>query len=339
MGISLSTVSIFANDLVKKVENKTFEVVHQLEGHKPLTPPSKVLASQQLQATGNANVMLRFRASAPGADFSKAGKELAPVNVFVDGKYYSTEAAFSEQGQNAQFAVNLGALKAGVHTVELRPAREGGPQPVISPGSISTVEASGLQQQLQKFAPLIVARKPVGRDDSPTMFHTDVPLQLRADVTGDVHGTHVITYRVSFTDEDGGTSPKGRLETYGRTIDDEWAYRVTVDGNGNRVGAGEFQYGNDDLFATRHQHRPFDGLRVGDRPVLKVNSDNNNFDQLPKGSKLPSSSGSLWSPVVVQSKPGVDGRRVVKQNPLFERLSLKELEREGRAEGLPVDWP
>ncbi len=368
----------FSRTLERKVENSFFDAVHAVERSlTPPTPPStKALATTQVVATGQQPVTLRFSARAPGADFSKTGKEVAALAVFVDGRYFSTEVALGEQGRNAQYAVNLGVLPKGPHQVELRPARADGPQPVVGAGSLSSEESAGLRSQLQRYAPLLVTRAATGRDGRPTMFHTDVPLELRADVQGDPAGLHLLTYRVTFSDEDGGTSPVDRLKTYGRTVDDEWCYRVLVDAQGQRVDPSQvkgtagfqalqdalgsnqaealqgeaFQYGNDDLFATRHQARPFRGLKVGDRPVLRVNSDNNNFDQVT--SKLPTDV-PRWSPAVVFDASKVrkdaqgrvtglgleDGRAVVAKNPLFERLSLAELRREGRAEGLPVDWP
>jgi hypothetical protein len=251
---------------------------------------------------------------------------------------------------------------------------------------LSTDESTGLRAQLQRYAPVVVTRAATGRDGRPTLFHTDVPLQLRADVQGDPAGLHFVTYRVTFSDEDGGTSPVDRLKVYGRTVDDEWCYRVLLDGAGQRVdpkrvqgtpayaalretltggktdadslarantmlAQGEaFQYGNDNLFATRHQTRAFHGLKLGDRPVLRVNSDNNNFDQVTGA--MPTNA-LRWSSAVTFDAAKVrtdaqgrvtglgleDGRQVVAKTPVFERLSLAELRREGRAEGLPVDWP
>lgn len=360
---------------------------------KDVFKPGPVLAKAKVNASGGAPVILHFQARAPGADFSRAGRESTAVSIFVDGKYHSTQTILSERGAADGFGayqVNLGALGKGAHQIEVRSANwlsgSHAQQAVVKTARAG--ELSGLQGEVARYAPLVVTRGfrvyaegPLA-DSRPSMTHTDAPLLMRAEVMGDPAGYHLVTYRVTLSDEDSGTPDPKRLEVYGRTTDDEWCYRVLLDGNGEKVPpeklaelqAGKsadaawttfsnamgklahqkpadavrelqseiVQYGNDKLFvgATRHQKRAFDGARVGDRPVIRVNSGNNNFAAVKDGDPIET---PIWSPVVELAAGKVEraatgellrtghltDKDVLKLYPWIANVTRKEIAREG----------
>jgi hypothetical protein len=347
-----------------------------IEAPKPnLTRPAgqPVLAQTQFQQTATGPVNLRFQASAPGSDFGVKGKEDAPVAVFVNGKYFSTEAVLKERGTSptgfGNYSVNLGSLPPGSYNIELRSAAAlvGENAPAAKVQAVKAEPLSGLSAQIARYSPMIATRRantsllPSGsasHDPRQMIAHSDVPVHLRAEVQGDPNGIHSIQYRVTFTDEDGGTPDKKRGQVYGRTIDDEWAYKVLVDGQGNKVSPDQlaklkadpknawmsdfqspemYQFGEDSGHEARHQHEVFDGVHLGDRPVLRVNSSNNNFAPVKSMSDVDT---ALWSAGVdfntsfqrtANGQPELghqSDKDVLRQNAWIAEASAKEIARE-----------
>ena len=347
-----------------------------IEAPKPnLTKPAgaPLLAQTQFEQTQPGPVNLRFQASAPGSDFGVKGREDAPVAVFVNGKYFSTEAVLKERGTSASgmgsYSVNLGSLPPGKYDIEIRSAASmvGPDAPAAKVQAVKAEPLSGLSAQVARYAPMIATRRanrsllPSGsssHDPRQMIAHSDVPVVLRAEAQGDPNGVHTILYRVTFTDEDGGTPDKKRNQVYGRTIDDEWSYKVLVDGQGNKVTPDQlaqlhadpknawmadfkspemYQFGEDSGREVRHQHRAFDGMHLGDRPVLRVNSSNNNFAPVKSMSEVDT---ALWSAGVdfnthFTGKAGgqpwlghQSDKDVLRQNPWIAEASAKEIARE-----------
>lgn len=378
-----------ARQIAGEVEAAGLNEVNTLRGLskvKDAFKPGPVLASTTANASGTAPVTLRFQAAASGADFGKAGQESTAVSIFVDGKYHSTQAIFAERaGQDGfgSYQVNLGQLPAGAHRVEIRSANwlAGPKAEAAQVKSVGSGELAGASAEVSRYAPLIVTRRnrvyPEGArsDGRASMVRTDAPLLLRAELTGDPASLHVITYKVTLSDEDSGTPDPERLKVWGRTTDDEWCYRVLVDGRGQKVApeklkalqtaddpawqqlasalgkspadAAQFlfapevvQYGDDKLLGgVHHQPRAFDGARQGDRPLLRVNSGNNNFAAVRPGEAFDT---PVWSPEVVLATSQVqrDGqgrvthvghltdKDVIRLYPWIGTLSQKEVVRE-----------
>jgi hypothetical protein len=335
--------------------------------------PGPVLGKATAHLEQAGPVALRFDATAPGADFAAKGREATAVSIYVDGRYHSSEAIFSERGS---YRINLGSLPPGDHAIEIRDAHAlggGKAHPAaIREASIALEPSTGLRAEIDRHAPILVARGPkkllglITTDGRSTLTQTDVPLRMRADVLGDPAGVHVISYRVMFSDEDSGTPDAERVTKYKRTTDDEWLTKVVVDGSGNRVSAEDFarlkktplgkklgldklpssetyQYGDDTKIPwgkSGHRHVPtaFDGTHLGDRPVLQVNSGNNNFASVKDVAHVDApawSTGVDFDEAARKTGPGgvpVISKKsdldVMKEFPYLATLSAKEIRRE-----------
>ena len=341
--------------------------------------PGPVLGATSFHVGAAGVQSLAFDASSPGNSFGAKDREATAVSVYVNGRYHSTETILSERANPATgfgaYKVNLGTLPPGDYKVEIRSANDLAGKhshpAAIRAGSIQPAAVSGLDAEIDRYAPLLVTRAAhdgglLGLAESlhlhaeprPTVARTDVPLRMRAEVLGDPAGYHTLAYHVTFSDEDGGTPDAERLRTYGRTTDDEWVYKVLVDGSGKRVSAADldrlrptlgpaalpapemFQYGNDGPVVERHVPKAFDGMHAGDRPVLRVNSMNNNFAVVKPGDKV---STAVWSPAVDfdASRRRLDGAGhlaglgaqssldVIARFPWVGQVSSEEIQREG----------
>jgi len=330
--------------------------------HKLAAPskPGTLLGGATLHVGSTGVQTVKFDASSPGNSFGASGKESTAVSVYVNGKYHSSETILSERADPktgfGAYKVNLGSLPPGDYNVEIRSANDlAGPHShpaVVRAGSVEATSPSGLEAQVDRYAPLLVTRAPrdyttLGKietflhlKDKPLspMTRTDIPLRMRAEVKGDPAGEHTIEYHVTFSDEDFGTPDGMRMQKYGRTTDDEWVYKVAVDAQGNRLNE-TYQFGEDGLTGKRHVPKPFDGMHAGDRPVLRVNSGNNNFAPVKATDKV---DRPTWSPQVdfdqgrvvydAHHKPKSIGARgsvdVIHDFPYIGNVTAEEMMRE-----------
>lgn len=270
---------------------------------------------------------LTFRATAPGCDWSAGGRTCAPVAIYVDGAYQSTVLVLAER--DGSYEVGLGPLAPGVHSVELRFAPElvgtpravGAAAPALAPPVVTSVSqrtVTGDQALVDRYAPVFELRADEdGTGVSAT--HSDTPLAVVPAIQRHPDGSRTIEYRVLYSNEDGGTSLTSLLTRYGRGIDAEPAYRVTIDAAG-RVVSETYQ-------SAIHRWLAFDGERVGSRPVLRVSTANNMVSARTHGPGAERWSEAPLAPVDATTSE----YEVMRTHGWIWQVSSKELVREGRS--------
>jgi hypothetical protein len=222
--------------------------------------------------------------------------------------------------RDGNYEVNLGALPAGTHSVELRAATEEAPVQARI-GAVSCRFVDGDQALADRLAPIVQLRD-VDRGVRSSIAHSDAPLVLVPAVTRHADGTRTIEYRIIYSNEDGGTRAPLLFSRFGRSVDAEPLYRVHVDANG-RVLDALYQ-------APLHEWRRFDGVTEGGRPVLRVSTSNNNVSTRTDGSRT----ADRWSDAPVGI---IDARQsefqVMADQSWTWKIMAKELTREGKVAG------
>lgn len=208
---------------------------------------------------------LHFAATAAGSDWGTHGSESGRIAVYVNGRYWSSVIVMSER--TGGYSVDFGALPVGNHVIELRAPRDlvGPAAPVVSAGLLRPETLTGDAALIARHAPIMELR-----DVDPSIAHStsrsDAPLLVVPAVTAHADGTKTIAYRVCFSNEEGGTLNPKLMASYGRTADLEPVYTVRVRADGSIIDS-KYQ-------SPVHSWKPFDGERVGDRPVLRTSSAN-----------------------------------------------------------------
>lgn len=211
------------------------------------------------------------------------GKESSAVSVFVDGRYHSDVVVANERTD--PYSVNIGSLPAGKHRVEIRSAVDlaaKGAAAAVVTGEVAVGTTSGVRALVDRYQPLLEQRD-LGRPQQQLeATRTDTPMLMAAAVVPNADGTRTINYYAMFSNEDGGTAMPKLVRETGRAVDYEPVFAVKVDKAGNRVGVPKYQ-------GPSHKRYEFQGQWQGDRPLLRVATDNNNFSPgVTKG-------GSFWS--------------------------------------------
>ena len=282
----------------------------------------RLLAEGRLEVPARADsaTVIRFRAHpAAGTDWGARSRESARVAVYVDGRYHSTVTVFAER--TSEYAINLAGLPAGSHAIELRDATNAvhGTAGALRVEGMRADRIDGDAALVQRHAPIIELRDQ-DRGSAHSGAYTDAPLLLVPAVTRHADGSRTIAYRVAFSNEEGGTPTPKLLTTFGRTGDLEPIYTVRVAADG-RVLEATYQ-------SAMHRWKPFDGARVGERPVLRVATANNNFSTRVRDA---GDGAERWSEVALD---GIDGATsdfdVMQRHPWTWTVMAKELLREGK---------
>ena len=269
---------------------------------------------------GGAVTRYRFNANLPDGDWAVVGKEGAMVAIYVDGRYVSSTVVIRER--TGGYSVNLGALPAGAHSVEIRLARDvagsQAPVPTISRAWAETV--TGEQALIERHAPILEMRQSPRRLGEINALHSDAPLMLVPQVTKNADGSKTILYSAMYSNEDGGTKISGLWASYTRGTDYEPIYRVQVAADG-RVIAEQFQ-------SPLHQWLPFDGVREGQRPVLRLSTANNLLSARIAGKGAERWGDASSAPPPADQSSSTD---IMLSNPWMFAIMGKELLREGKA--------
>jgi hypothetical protein len=239
------------------------------------------------------------------------------VAVYVDGRYHSSVVVLGER--DAHYEVNLGSLPRGSHQVELRGCTDVAPVQARV-GTVGVRTVTGDQALVDRLAPIIEQRD-LDRGAGSSITHSDTLMVLVPAVTHNADGTRTIEYRGVFSNEDGGTPAPQLFSRYGRGVDAEPLYRVTVDRDG-RVLSERYQ-------ATVHRWMDFDGERAGGRPVLRVSTSNNMVSARTQGSR--SSDRFSDAPVAALDDAASNDYAIMRANPWTWKVTSKELLREGKA--------
>lgn len=286
-----------------------------------------LLAETTIDVATSGPTTLAFGAKTD-ADWGAKGRESVLAAVFVDGRYVSDMPLLGERTED--YRVLLGDLPAGEHRVELRIAQG---SPITDPAAtkITKLRADASSQPLvDRYAPIIEGRAMFDTGGRPEIGFDDTPMVLTPVVTPQRDGSTRIDYHMLFSNEDGGTATGDLMQTYGRATDYEPIYTVLVDKDGNRI--------SDSFQTTGHKWMSFDGRREGDRPVMRVGTDNNLMTALTRGD------GHRWTgaPTAVRDAT-VGSRTVMNEHEWTWSVMGRELEREGkqaavaRLDDAPVD--
>src|SRR5690349_6223144 len=234
----------------------------------PAAAHATALAGAQFMVGQTTEGFLRFRASAPGTDWRRAGHEAALLSVAVDGRAIGDVIAV-RGARPSTYHVALGRVRTGTHIVAISLDRR------RSPRKVRQARAGKLRITLAKPSNLVSQYAPIlyGRDlpEIPGRFennHTDAPLLAYHTITKDPGGDTTIEYTVIWSNEDEGTDTAALMARWGRTTDIEWIYRVTLDRRGRKV--------SDAYQAPGHGILPFSGAHEHHHPLLRTSTGNNN---------------------------------------------------------------
>lgn len=288
-------------------------------GSEGLTLDNKTpLSSFGLHMNAAGNARLDLEAAGPGTDWGEKGRESAVLSVYVDGKYQQDVVLWGGS-KDTPYALSLGKLGAGDHTVTLRYAREKSTQGAkgihLSSGTATAATYPTKEAQwAADYAPVLYGRSGLSNN------HTDTPLGLYYSTNQNPDGTTTLSYSYAYSNEDGGTAASPALEQarWGRLTDLQHVLNVTVDANGKVVS--EIYEG-----AGHHDHA-FTGEHDGTHPVIRTATGNNNVTDQGGG------------PMRFMQPPDhlVDDRAptedLMRQNPRWFETMAKEVQREGKVD-------
>ncbi|HWL73889.1 MAG TPA: hypothetical protein VNQ74_08460, partial [Burkholderiaceae bacterium] len=215
----------------------------------------------------------------------------------------------------AEFAVMLGPVPAGTHTVAviedqiLTAATLRGKAAATWSIAVEQVQPESPDAQALSLAPFVYARP-----DTVGKFN-DVPLLMWYEIEPTERGKRY-RYSVIFSNEDGGTPTDRLMATWGRTTDIEYIYSVEVDASGAIL--------NEDMQGPDHEILPFKGKREGRHPLLWVATHNNMV--LDHGT---TSVRYAPAPKLVDLT-NTSREKVMDDNPWTYSVMAKELAREGK---------
>ena len=272
------------------------------------TEPRRTLVEREFDLSAG-EAVVSLRASAPGTDWGRRGAEAATVSIYLDDKYRADIVLF--RGETAfDYQALLGTVTGGKHKVSvyLEPAK--------SAASVRDVQVEDLTTRVyEPTDPLyvVMAHAPIlyGREDAR---YSDTPLLMYHEVTKDAIST-TIQYTIIFSNEDGGTAPDGLMARWGRLTDIEFVYRVSLDAQGQILGA---QFQDKD-----HHEPPYAGSREGFHPLLKDVTRNNLFAD---------SGTSPYRFALVPTQRLTEGSReeLMDLNPWTYLVMAQEWQREGQ---------
>ena len=244
--------------------------------------------------------------SAPGADWSIAGREASMAQLSVDDRDPIHVMLFAG-AETFKYRVLLGRLSSGAH--QLKVTRNA----VYSAKDIA-VQVKGAQFEpsdsvVVRHAPMLYERK------TALGQFTDIPVAMYCEQKQSGSET-TLEYTVIFSNEDGGTSTRGLMARWGRTTDIEYVYRVTVDAQGSRKSAM--------IQGRGHNDAAFTGPFEGDHPLLVPVTQNN----------MVAGEGPTpvrYNPVpVIADLSGAAREMVMDQTPITWRVMAQELIRENK---------
>lgn len=323
-------------------EPKTFTALREnqptelLSGATSLTHPRlPTTVGLHMPASGDARVDLR--AAGPGTDWGKAGSESAVMSVYLDGQYHQ-DVVLSGGATDTPYALSLGRLQAGDHTLSLRYAQEksapGAKGVQLSSLTAQSVTyASKEEQWAAENAPVLLGRNGLANN------HNDAPLAMYHRILKNPDGTTTIKYHYAYSNEDGGDGANLALEyaLYGRSLDMQHVYDVTLDANGTvlkRQFEGPFHNIHnlkDSLGANLTGARPnpqrqmldFNGEFDGSHAILRTQTTNNNVtDQGVSGLRF-----RFPTDYPIANAPD---EALLLKRPDFYRISAAEIGREGK---------
>jgi len=208
--------------------------------------------------------VLDLTVASPGADWSAGSAQASVLEVDVDGAK-ATDLDVPTADPTAR-RVQLGTVGAGVHAVRvlLSPSSPRASVTVADPvASLSTDRALA-------YSPVLYGRTVASLGPATQNAYDDAPLLSWHDASVPAPGQTRYDYSVIWTNEDEGTGSPDLMGRWGRTVDIELAYSVTLLDATHTVLSETFQGPN-------HVTMPFRGRHSGTHPLLQTCTGNNNF--------------------------------------------------------------
>jgi hypothetical protein len=260
---------------------------------------------------------LDLTAAGPGTDWGKKNAESATMSVYIDGKYQQDVVLWGGN-KPSPYALGLGNLPAGDHTVTLRYASEksrpGARGVTVSAGTATHITYATPQAQwAAENSPYIM-----GRHGGLQNTYTDTPLALMHRFEKLPDGSTKILYTCAYSNEDSGNGSNPALEQarWGRLTDLETLYSVTVDPQGKVLARTVEGIG--------HVWKDFAGKLDGTHGIIRTASDNNNATDDNRGVLR------FQLPPDYEVTPSAPQEDIMRQNPRFFEAETKELQREGK---------
>lgn len=244
--------------------------------------------------------------TAPGADWSVAGREASMAQLSVDDRDPLHVMLFAG-AESFRYRVLLGRLSSGAHQLTVT-------RNAIYSAKDIAVQVKGAQ--FEQADSVAVRHAPMLYERKTALGHfTDIPLAMYCEQKQT--GTdNTLEYTVIFSNEDGGTSTRGLMARWGRTTDIEYVYRVTVDAQGSRKSAM--------IQGRGHNDAVFTGPFEGDHPLLVPVTQNNMV-----AGEGPTPVRYNPVPVVVDLSKS-SRETVMDQTPITWRVMAQELIRENK---------
>lgn len=289
-------------------------------------PATALAAEHRFTATQAGEALLELRASAPGTDWDRGGRESAVVTISVDGVYKEDVVLFMG-ARRFTYKVALGSIEAGNHTVEATFNRHKSPHGAAGAriGRMATrvVAAGDPTYLVHRHAPILYGRDLPEIQGAYENNRTDTPLIEYHTLTRDAQaGTTTIEYTVIWSNEDGGTNTPALMARWGRSTDIEWIYEVTLD-ESEQVVSETFQ-------APNHVELPFTGAKEGRHPLLMTSTSNNNLTAVT--SPTAATNYRFFLDPSLALPEGRAREVVMDANPWTYEVMAKEMNREDRIE-------
>jgi hypothetical protein len=228
---------------------------------------ASALAGAQFLVGQATEARLTFRASAPGADWARRDHEAALLELQVDGKVVG-EVVAAGGARPSTYRVALGRVPAGRHIVSIwLDARRSSSAVKQAVAGKLRVTVEQPDDRVARYAPILYGRDLPGMAGRYENNHTDAPLLGYHTTTRHRGERTTFTYWGIWSGADAATDPDALLARTGRTADDQWIYRVTLDKRGRKL-ADAYQ-------GPDHTAVSFAGARERHHPLLKVATDDN----------------------------------------------------------------
>lgn len=256
--------------------------------------------------------VLKLRARVPEGSWARRQREAVTLRLWLDGVYSQDIVLYGGDREHV-YAVSLGALSAGPHTLRFDWFAPGSAQQLnsahILEAELNVVAAGSPNYEVLRRAPIVYGRPDAHVSDTPI-------LMMYEQYEGPTGRT--VRYTPVFSNEDGGTPTKALWARWGRTLDIDWCYEVETNPQGQAV--------RETYQGQWHRTRTFRGRHEQAHPVLRVATDNNCFhdrgETLFRFRPLPS---FHWQPERMAREEILD------RNPWSYALSAAELVRESKA--------
>ncbi|OKL36850.1 hypothetical protein [Domibacillus mangrovi] len=292
----------------------------------------KLSGVEKAHALFNHKVEYSFRVEANGfydlhieassdSDWGKKGNEsnLLLVEVIGEQDIAFKYTIVTYMGDNPYiYSLYLGFLHEGNYKVKISNKEVAVyKRTVVTIHNVTCSESklSTRETLVYEHAPVLYGRNHFSHYDN---CYTDTPLALLYSITEVQNETITIDYHYIFSHEDEGTPGQLLMAKWGRTLDIEWCYGVTLNSKTSEIIEAKYQ-------GPHHEVRTFTGQYAlnSKRPILQTRTTNGNFDHVINSEYCFSIAPEIeWN-------PHTDSREwFMKERPDINLIMIKEAERQ-----------